>query len=84
MTLKAGEFYDCYAEKADFHESKTGALSLKVTYRFPQTGDTLDNYHTLVGKDGTIRTFKANPKDPDSPETTEQEVLVKRYGIDLS
>lgn len=84
MNLKPGEFYDCFAEHADFHEGKNGGLFLKVTYRFPKTGDKLDFYHTLIRKDGTVMEFPVDRKNPDGPKTTEQAVLEARYGFDLS
>lgn len=84
MNLEPGKYYDCYAESAEFHEGKSGGLFLKVKYRFPKTGDVLWHYHQLVGKDGTIREFPVDRNNPDGPKTTEQELIEKRYGVDLS
>lgn len=84
MNLKPGDFYDCYAEHAEFHEGKKGGLFLKMTYRFPQTGDKLYFYHTLIKADGTVRTVPADWKNPNSPRISEQAILEARYGVDLS
>jgi len=84
MNLKPNDFYDCYAEKAEFHEGKKGGLFIKMTYRFPKTGDTLPYYHMLIDSEGKARTFPVDRKNPDGPKTTEQAVLEERYGVDLS
>ena len=84
MTLKAGDFYDCFAEKAEFWQGRSGALSIKMTYRFPKTGDSLVYYHVIVKADGTVTRFPVDRRNPDGPKTTELEVLEKRYGVDLS
>lgn len=76
------DYHDCFAERAEVMESKpdekTGKTSLMVrmTYRFPSTGETLDHYHILVKKDGTLNVDRSG--------VSEVSKLEQRYGVDLS
>ena len=81
MSLEAGKFYDCYAEKAEFHAGKPDeqgrqSLSVKMLYRFPESGTRLTFYHVIFKKDGTMKTDKSG--------VSELEKLSKRYNVDLS
>ncbi len=88
--LEAGKVYECFAERAEMQLSKpdenTGEMSLyvKMTYVFPATGDRLDAYHTLVKKDGTVASQPVDRNDPEGPQITEQAILERRYGVNLS